>query len=152
MAGAQRTALSVGGAAAAFRGAPVAGQPGLCQRHHQRTDLERRDQDGAFDGSESYVDGITILVDTNGDTVPEHTTVSSGGGFYAFDIRAAGPFGTYRVRQQVPSNRLASTTETKVCVMPNGESCENQDFGSFLSVQISGMTWDDLNGNGRRVR
>jgi len=104
------------------------------------------DQDGFFDPGESGANGVTIEVDTNNDTVPEHTMVTSGGGFYAFDIPAAPSF-TYRIRQQVPSNRIATTTETRVCVIPDGESCTDQNFGSFLSVQISGTTWDDLNGN-----
>src|SRR4051812_44435319 len=105
------------------------------------------DQDGIFDAGETGANGVTILVDTNGDTIPEHTTTTSGGGFYSFDIPEAPSF-TYRVRQQVPANRNATTTETKVFVIGPGDSATDVNFGSYLVVQISGMTWDDLDGDG----
>ena len=111
-----------------------------------------KDGDGALkDGDHNRIPGVTtIYLDTNNNGVldpGEPTTLTNKWGVYHFSNLLAG---TYYVRE-VPLPGWIETypaSGTDVVVLPAGKGSHSNDFGDFKLGTISGMRFNDLNGNG----
>ncbi len=100
--------------------------------------------------------GFTIYLDSNNNGVKdagEQSTVTDSHGVYSFTNL---PAGTYHVRevqqagwtQTYPSVNAANNKYD--VVLAAGQNAKKKDFGNFKLGTISGMKYNDLNGNGRK--
>jgi uncharacterized protein (DUF2141 family) len=119
------------------------------------TKYEDRDGDGKLkDGDHHRLAGWTIYIDKNNNNVldpGELSTVTDSHGNYRFNNL---PAGTYVVRevnqsgsgwvQTYPSN-FSYSIDLKA-----GKISKNNNFGNFKLGSISGMKFNDVNGNGRK--
>jgi len=87
---------------------------------------------GALDGGEPGLDGVTITV---GGPPPAFTQITSGGGLYTFQIDGSGAF---FVRQVAPAGRIETTSEPQLVVLGAGDQESDVNFGSFDPISISG--------------
>ena len=129
-----------------------------------------KDADGIQDTGESGIDGVTVFLiyDINGSVA--QTTVTSGGGFYNFDVNNTGD---YRVKIDLTDPDLTGpgyiiTTENNTATLDSkdsdinatgstgtdfinyGENNDTFDAGFFLVAAIGDKVWVDNDGDGRR--
>ncbi len=105
--------------------------------------------DGSLAGEETMMEGITVFLDTDNDGVLDAGETSTQTGFdgaYAFNVDP----GTYNVRVELPAGKIETYPGTGYQVTVGlGQTVDYQDFGLMSnSATISGMVWDDYNGNG----
>ena len=94
--------------------------------------------------------GVTLFLDTNNNNVldpGEVSTTSDATGNYRFTNLVAG---RYIVREAGQAGVLQTTPNPAPITLSNGQQVSGVEFGDFLLVTISGLKFDDLNGNGVR--
>ena len=102
--------------------------------------------DGAQDQSENGIGGVLIsLISATGELM---TTMTSGDGSYSFDGVAPG---LYTVQQTNPAG-FSSTTPDQVAVLVPAEGSTSVVFGDRPDGTVSGLVFNDLNGDGIRQR
>ena len=117
------------------------------------TKYEDIDGDGTLkDGDHHRIAGVTIYLDTNNNGVldsGEPTAITDSHGNYDFVGLAAG---TYHVREVVPTGwkETVPASGSYTIVLTAGQVAKNKNFGDFKFGTISGMKFNDLNGNGRK--
>jgi hypothetical protein len=110
---------------------------------------------GAVDGGESGLSGVTVYLDTNNNgsyDTGEPQTTTNGIGAYSFSGLIAG---TYHVVEVNPSG-FTSTADTQganddkitVTLSVNATSNNNNFLDQQTNAEISGAIYHDLNGNG----
>jgi hypothetical protein len=126
---------------------------------------------GVFDGSDTGIGGVTLtLSGTNGlGQAVTATTTTAADGSYSFSTNAGGNLlrpGTYQVVETPPSGYLAGLTNVGTVngtadgtvvttgtigsiLLTSGQSGINYNFGEMQPVNISGVVYHDLNGNGK---
>jgi uncharacterized protein (DUF2141 family) len=112
-----------------------------------------KDGDGTLkDGDHHRLAGVTIYLDTNNNGVlnpGEPSTVTNKFGEYRFLNL---PAGTYYVREisQAGWKQTYPASGSYTAALAAGKVSKNNDFGNFKFGTISGMKFNDLNGNGRK--
>jgi hypothetical protein len=99
-------------------------------------------------GSDPGLAGWTIFLDANNNGVldpGEVFTMTSGDGSYCFND--LGP-GTYIVRAVPQVGRVPTTAVSHTVVTENSQHFTARDFGSFKRITISGVAFNDFDGNG----
>jgi protocatechuate 3,4-dioxygenase beta subunit len=109
-------------------------------------------QDGRRDASEPGLAGWTIFLDTNGDghlDTDEPSTLTNDVGNYSFTGLASGSYLVAEL-QQVGWEQTAPLSGIWEVTVGNGETLTGIDFGNqkLQPGSISGLKWDDVNGNG----
>ncbi|MCH1928635.1 tandem-95 repeat protein [Shewanella sp. A25] len=104
-----------------------------------------KDGDGAKDGSESGLAGVTITVRDESNAVID-SALSSADGSYRFS--GLSPNTRYYVTETNPSGYVSSTSDTVPVTFSSGGSAI-ANFGDLESGSISGFVFSDDNGNGR---
>lgn len=122
--------------------------------------IKYEDWDG--DGSpfeskwEVKLSGWTIYLDTNDNGVldnGEPSMVTGKNGAYHFSGLVAG---TYHVREVLKSGWMSTYPSSNASsdkydiILAAGQIAKNKDFGNFKLGSISGMKFNDVNGNGRK--
>ena len=105
---------------------------------------------GVRDPGEPGLAGITVFLDTNGNGVldpGEVSTTTDANGNYTFTNLAPG---TYRVREVEPAGSIQTTANPADIVVTSGAVVSGVLFGNFQLASISGLKFNDLNGNGVR--
>ena len=105
---------------------------------------------GVRNPGEPGLAGITIFLDANNNGVldpGEVSTTSDVNGNYTF--ANLGP-GTYHVREVVPVGSMQTTVNPAAIVVSSGTNITGVLFGNFKLISISGIKFNDLNGNGVR--
>ncbi|OWK40435.1 hypothetical protein FRUB_05354 [Fimbriiglobus ruber] len=98
--------------------------------------------DGIQEANEPAVAGFTVqLVDTNGNVVA--TTTSSATGAYSL---YGGP-GTFTVREVPPTGWVQTTPNPGYTTTTDGGPLVSTNFGNFQTITLSGVVYDDINGN-----
>jgi hypothetical protein len=108
------------------------------------------DGGGTQDLGDSGIDNRTVFLDDNDNGIldsGESSTTTAGGGTYHFT--GVGP-GTYKVRTEVPSGWVQTTSQPADITTVSGSGVGGVDFGTFQLVTIDGTVWNDVNGNGTR--
>jgi len=103
---------------------------------------------GVKDAGDTGLQGWTIYLDANNDSTlntGEVSTQTDGSGNYSFTGLTPG---TYRVREVQQSGWTRTTANPSAIVAQSGTSVSNVNFGNFQLVSISGMKFNDVNGNG----
>ncbi|MDM8517097.1 SdrD B-like domain-containing protein, partial [Desulfobacterales bacterium HSG16] len=97
---------------------------------------------GVQDAGEDGIGGVTVeLVDENGDV---KTVITAGNGSYVFTGVSEG---SYTVREIDPSG-FTSTTSNSTSVTVTGDGAATASFGDQTTGTISGIVFNDENGNG----
>ncbi|MBS4029052.1 MAG: hypothetical protein KGZ58_10510, partial [Ignavibacteriales bacterium] len=101
------------------------------------------DADGVKDSNEAGLEGWEI---TLGGDINETAMTDSAGNFLFENI----PEGTYSVEQIIEDGWVLTVPESSryAFTLTAGQSSENLLFGNIEASSISGMKWNDLNGNG----
>ena len=99
--------------------------------------------DGVQDPGENGIGGVTVQLKDSGGAVVG-TTTTAGNGSYLFTNVAAGP---YTVVETDPSGYVSTTPNTVPVTVPPGGSA-TADFGDRQPGTVSGVVFNDLNGNG----
>jgi hypothetical protein len=111
--------------------------------------FDDRNGDGSDNGgSDLGLAGWTIFLDANNNGVldpGEVSTTTSGDGSYCFND--LGP-GTYIVRAVPQVGRVLTTAVSHTVVTENSQHFTARDFGSFKRITISGVAFNDFDGNG----
>jgi hypothetical protein len=105
---------------------------------------------GVQDGGEVGEPGFTVFIDGNANDVldpGEAFTVSGAGGAY---LLASLQAGTYRIRQVEPPEWNQTTPNPADVVLGATEDRDRVNFGNFRRITISGVKYQDTNGNGQR--
>lgn len=107
---------------------------------------------GVFDPGESGLAGKTVYLDSNENgqlDTGEPTAVTDASGNYSFTNLAPG---MYTVREFIPSTSTFKLTSgpSYTFFLSGGQVAANLDFGNTLYGYISGLNFNDLNGNGVR--
>ena len=108
--------------------------------------------DGVKNSSETGLEGWTIFLDLDADGAPdagERTATTDATGAYV--LSDIGP-GNYTVAVTAPSEWLQTAPAGGVhtVTMTSGLSAADLDFGGVMAAGISGMKFEDMNGNGQR--
>ncbi|HTR18870.1 MAG TPA: SdrD B-like domain-containing protein [Candidatus Paceibacterota bacterium] len=119
------------------------------------TKYEDRDGDGTLkDGDHHKLSGVTIFLDANNNGQldnGETSLTTNKQGFYDFTGLVAG---TYHVCEVVPSGWTQTYPKTGggcyTVTLSAGQNAKKKDFGNFKPGTISGMKYNDANGNGRK--
>lgn len=117
------------------------------------TKYEDRDGDGKLaDGDHHRLAGWTIYLDTNNNGVldsGEPTDVTDSHGNYDFPGLAVG---TYHVREVGQSGwtQTYPSSGAYTVTLSAGQIAKNKSFGNFHYGSISGMKFNDLNGNHKK--
>ena len=119
------------------------------------TKYEDRDGDGTLkDGDHHELSGVTIFLDTNNNGTldnGETSMTTNKQGFYDF---TGLPAGTYHVCEAVPTGWVQtypkSSASCYTVTLTAGQNAKKKDFGDFKPGTISGMKFNDVNGNGRK--
>ncbi len=93
--------------------------------------------------------GFTIFVDVDGDGTnnqPEFSTVTGTGGVYSIPNVPAGSYTVYEVTQS-GYTPVGPTSVPHVVVSVNADT-SGVDFANFENIAISGVKFEDHNGNG----
>ena len=112
--------------------------------------IEDRDGDGRLkDGDHHRLSGWTIYLDTNNNGIldsGEATSTTDAYGHYHF---IGLPAGTYHVREVPQSgwNQTYPTSGVWNITLSAGQIAKHKDFGNFKPGTITGMKFNDLNGN-----
>jgi len=107
------------------------------------------DADGVRDAGEAGLSGVTLFVDLDGDQeldAGETTVVTGVDGSYT--LTGIGP-GIVRVGE-VMANGWTRTTPAAAIRITSGLNVSGADVGNAQLVSISGMKFEDTNGNGTR--
>jgi uncharacterized repeat protein (TIGR01451 family) len=97
------------------------------------------DGDGVRDGGEAGIDGVTVTLDSM------RTVTTSGGGLYSFIGVVAG---LHDVESGVPTGYVGTTPNPVNDVYVGAGGTATVDFGFQGRGSISGIVFDDENGNG----
>jgi len=117
------------------------------------TKFNDKDGDGKKENGEPGLAGWTIYLDLNNNSTldaGEPSTVTASNGNYSFSNLANG---TYRVREVVQAGWLQTAPSSgvnTVTITNRNSNSTNNNFGNFKYGVISGMKFNDLNGNGRK--
>jgi serine-aspartate repeat-containing protein C/D/E len=123
------------------------------------TKFEDNDVDGVKDGnSEAGINGVTIYADLdNSNSVDsgEPSTVTAGSGNSAGTYTLNVLPGTYTIREVLPAGYECSTggvgdfsTCEQSATVAAGGTTSGKDFGNFRRASITGLKFNDTNGNG----
>ncbi|MDB5318651.1 MAG: Cna B-type [Phycisphaerales bacterium] len=115
------------------------------------TKFQDTNGDGIRETGEPGVQNVVLFLDINGNGILdncERCTVSDANGRYTFTDVAPG---TYSVRERVPAGWVRTTTNPgSLTVTTTGANLAGGDFGNFQLGKISGVKFQDSNGNGAR--
>jgi Ice-binding-like/SdrD B-like domain/Domain of unknown function (DUF4214) len=106
--------------------------------------------DGVLQPGEPGLPGVTVFLDTdnNGALGPgEISTTTDVNGNYTFPNLLPG---TYRVRQVTPAGMVQTTPNPAAITLSGGQDVSGVNFGDFRLISISGVKFQDTNGNGVR--
>ena len=115
--------------------------------------FEDKDGDRKFDFNEPGLSGWTIYLDANNNgqlDAGETSVVTDKDGKYSFSNLSAG---TYHVREVLKSGwkqTLPSSGRYDVTFSASSQNATGKDFGNAKLGTISGMKFEDKNGNGRK--
>jgi subtilisin-like proprotein convertase family protein len=109
-----------------------------------------RNGDGLAQAGDPGQRGVTVFLDADNDgtlDTGETSTTTDANGTYTF--ANVGP-GTQRLRQVLPTG-FAQTTANPADLLPqSGTNVTGRDFGLFERFSLSGVVYNDLNGNAVR--
>jgi uncharacterized protein (DUF2141 family) len=108
-----------------------------------------QNSDGAQGAGELGVGPVTLRLDRNADGSVEATITSDANGVFSFSNLE---FGTYRITQVLAAG-TADTTPTGarlVTINASGQSITGVTLGRVSGAELSGVKFEDLNGNGQR--
>lgn len=117
------------------------------------TKYEDRDGDGKLTNNDKrLLSGWTIYLDTDGNSVfdsGEPSTITDSRGNYLFSNL---PAGTYIVREVIQSGWIQTypAAGSYTIILATGETSKKSNFGNFKLGLISGIKFNDANGNSRK--
>ena len=92
--------------------------------------------------------GVTINLYLNGGSTPVASTLTGADGSYSFTNLAAG---TYTVKEVVPSGWTQTYGKGGYTISAvGGQTYTGKNFADFENITISGLKYNDLNGDGNR--
>ena len=103
---------------------------------------------GTRDPLDPGLSGWTIYIDANSNSVfdaGETFTTTAADGSYSF--ANLGP-GTYRIREVNQNGWIQTSTNPGNIVGSSGTNVTNTNFGNFQQVSVSGIKFNDVNGDG----
>jgi ELWxxDGT repeat protein len=104
---------------------------------------------GALGAGDPGLAGRTVFLDANNNGVfdsGEMSTTTDANGNYSFTNL---PPGAYRVREVTPAGWVQTTANPPaISAALNGTNVTGLNFGSFQQASLSGLVFDDVNGNG----
>ena len=104
------------------------------------------DGDGTNDGgSDPGLAGWTIELDKDANGTVDATTVTGPGGTYSFTGLTAG---TYRIREVGQVGWIQTTVNPGDVSVVSGTNSTGNNFGNFQLGAISGMKFNDIDGDG----
>lgn len=108
--------------------------------------------DGKREAGEPGLPNVRIYLDTNHNgafDVGERSTLTGPTGQYSFPVL---PAGAYQVREVKPAGwrQTAPATGFYNVALPAGGAITGRDFGNTRTVRITGIVFNDANGNGVR--
>jgi subtilisin-like proprotein convertase family protein/protocatechuate 3,4-dioxygenase beta subunit len=106
------------------------------------------DGDGTRDTGEPGLAGWTMQLDLGNNGTVDRTAVTDVNGNYVFDSVAPG---NHKVTEAAQSGWVLTTPAapgSRVVTVTSGTAIVGQDFGNFQLVTVSGLAFNDLNGNG----
>jgi len=112
------------------------------------TKYEDVNGNGVKDTGENGLQGWTIYLDLNGNgalDTGEPSQVTDASGNYSFTNLTPG---TYKVREVAQSGWLQTSTNPADVNLVSGTNVSNVNFGNFRLISISGLKFNDVNGNG----
>ena len=106
------------------------------------------DGDGIKDSSESGIQGWTINLDKNADSIIDKTTTTDTNGNYTFSDL---DIGVYRVTEENQSGWYQTTANPSDITLNYNSDITGINFGNFQKGSVQGCKYNDLNGNGIRA-
>jgi hypothetical protein len=109
-----------------------------------------RNGDGILQPGEPGLPGLTVFLDSNGNGVldpGEMSTTTDANGNYTFANLLPG---TYRVREAPQAGIVQTTPNPATITLGGGQDVSGVNFGDFRLISISGVKFQDTNGNGVR--
>jgi ELWxxDGT repeat protein len=104
---------------------------------------------GILSGGDPGLSGRTVFLDANNNGVldaGEMTSTTDANGNYSFNNL---PPAAYRVREVTPAGWVQTTANPPaISAALNGTNVNGVNFGSFQQASLSGLVFDDVNGNG----
>jgi hypothetical protein len=101
--------------------------------------------DGIRQAGENGVGGITIQIDVNRNGTDIRSVITSGDGSFRFDNI---PAGMHSVAEMLPINAVQTTPNGVFMIDVNPPAIiDNLLFGNFTLTSLSGVTFEDTNGN-----
>jgi protocatechuate 3,4-dioxygenase beta subunit len=101
--------------------------------------------DGILNGSDTGLAGWTIQLDKDANGTVDATTVTGPGGVYSFAGLTAG---TYRIREVGQAGWIQTTVNPVDVVIVSGAFSTGNNFGNFQLGAISGLKFQDNDGDG----
>ena len=101
--------------------------------------------DGIQNGGDAGLAGWTIELDKDANGTVDATTVTGAGGTYSFTGLTAG---TYRVREVGQVGWIQTTVNPGDVTVVSGTNSTGNNFGNFQLGAISGLKFQDNNGDG----
>ncbi|MDA1048952.1 MAG: hypothetical protein O3C40_00530 [Planctomycetota bacterium] len=105
---------------------------------------------GVKDGGDAGLPGWTIFDDDNGNGVldtGEASTTTNGSGSYSFTV---GPNKTLTLREVAQAGWTQTTANPANITATSGQAVINVDFGNYQNATVSGIKFEDVNGNGAK--
>ena len=107
--------------------------------------FEDHDGDGIMDSDDQGLAGWTISLDLDADDIVDDSDVTDSNGEYSFED--LGP-GTYRIKEMSQADWMQTTADPDDIVASSGIDVEDVNFGNFQLFDITGMKFEDHNGDG----
>jgi hypothetical protein len=105
------------------------------------TDLNGNGQSNGDPG----LNGITVQLDLGADGTIDQTATTANGGQYSFGNLPVGPV---RIRIVVPAGSIQTTPNPADINLAFGQTVTNVNFGVFQLISVSGVKFNDFNGDG----
>jgi autotransporter-associated beta strand protein len=105
------------------------------------TDLNGNGQTNGDPG----LNGITVQLDLGADGTIDQTATTANGGQYSFGNL---PVGLVRIRIVVPAGSIQTTPNPADINLAFGQTVTNVNFGVFQLISVSGVKFNDFNGDG----
>lgn len=118
----------------------------ICNDTISGSKFEDLNGNGTKDVSEPGLAGWTIQLQASPSWNVIDTTTTDASGNFSFSV----PADTYRVREVQQTGWTQTTTDPNSFSLVVGRPVNDQDFGNFHEVSISGQKFNDLDGSGTK--
>jgi uncharacterized protein (DUF2141 family) len=110
------------------------------------TVFQDTNDNGVLDAGEPGLAGWTVDLEAVGGSTQLSTVTDASGNYSFSDL----PAGTYSIHEVVQAGWMQTTANPPDITVTGGSNFTGIDFGNFQPGTISGMKFEDVNGNGMR--